>query len=107
MLADAGQDEGEIARLRAAVQPSTSARLAKLCHSWLIVGRRSSLSIMESLAASTLLGSGSRPALTAPSMAVASSASQFSSWASGRRVTVSRQASRWVSRSRALSKQRR
>ena len=54
-----------------------------------------------------LSGSGSRPAFSAPSMAVASSASLLCSWARARRVTVSRQASRWVSRSGALSKQRR
>ena len=48
------------------------------------------------------VGVGEPPGLQRASMAVASSASQFSSWASARRVTVSRQASRWVSRSRAL-----
>ena len=46
-----------LCRKRAAVQPSASALLAKLCQSWLIVGRRRSVSIRESLMVSTLLGS--------------------------------------------------
>ena len=44
---------------------SASARLAKLFQSWLIVGRRRSASIRESLMASTLLGIGCREVVAA------------------------------------------
>ena len=56
---------------------------------------------------SRLSRSVSRPARSASSMAAASSASQFSSWASARRVTASRQAARSGSCVSAASKQRR
>ena len=52
---------GEDGEEAAAGQPSASERLAKPCQSWLIVGSRSSVSMSESLMASTLLASVAVP----------------------------------------------